>query len=116
MGICGSSAPSNQGTLHHPMPPRQQNTSPQSRLSSEERQLLEQICPSHPDHGLLEQELLPLLSVKNPNNLNNRYTYLYKVDEKQTVGKGIKLTNGYASRVPMPVLQKKRQEFWGRRG
>ncbi len=114
MGICGSSAPSNQSNVRPPQPPRQQNYNQPSRLSSEERQLLEQICPSHPDHGLLEQELLPLLSVKNPNNLNNRYTYLYKVDEKEIVGKGIKATHGYASRVLMPVLQKKRQEFWGK--
>ena len=77
--------------------------------------LYEQVCPTHPDHGLLEQDVLPLLRIENENNLNKRYTYLYKVDPNRKTGKDIKVTYGYDSRVPLEELKKKRQEFWGRR-
>jgi len=128
MGICGS-------TNQQPPVARQEvSRQPPQNHSSERRAnqlggyryaevphvnqkdlpLYEQVCPNHPDHGLLEQDVLPLLRVDNDLNLNKRYTYLYKVDPNKKVGKDIKMTYGYDSRVSLEELKKKRQEFWGR--
>lgn len=52
--------------------------------------------------------------MNDPNNVNFKYTYLYKVDDAHTIGSGIKKTYQYASRVPIEALKKKREEFWGK--
>ena len=74
---------------------------------------LEAICPNDPEHVSIENQFAQLLNVKNPNNLNHKYTHLYKVDENSMVGTGIKRTHAYISKVPIEEIRKKRLEFWG---
>lgn len=75
---------------------------------------LEAICPRDPDHLAIENQFASLLNIKNPNNLNHKYSHLYKVDENTFVGTGIKRTHAYISKVSMEEIKKKRLEFWGR--
>lgn len=129
MGVCGSkndgSNPSNTTTqppaAQHP--PRQRTyaqggassgvSSAISALPENIRQLYNQVCPTHPDHQLVERDVVPLLTMRDPNNVNYKYTYLYKVDDTKHIGNDIKKTYQYASRVPLEALKKKREEFWG---
>ena len=117
MGVCGS-----KNDVPAPQP-RQENVVQQARVQGPAqpssnippalRQLYDQVCPTHADHMLFESEVAPLLQIKNPNNLNNRYTYMYKVDETKFVGKDIRRTNAYISRIPLEEIKKRREEFWG---
>lgn len=52
--------------------------------------------------------------MRDPNNVNFKYTYLYKVDDTKFIGSDIKKTYQYASRLPLDALHKKRAEFWGK--
>ena len=74
---------------------------------------IEEICPNEPNHQDLEKMYFSHLSVKHANNLNNKYSYLYRVDETIKVGKNIRETAGYFSKVPLEEIRKKRKEFWG---
>lgn len=119
MGVCGSKNDDQppvqrqraQDNMRNVQPAPQQSN---SSVPAELREVYGQVCPTHGDHMLFESEVTPLLQIKNANNLNNRYTYMYKVDESKMVGKDIKKTNAYASRIPLEELKKKRKEFWGR--
>lgn len=73
-----------------------------------------QVCPTHPEHILVERDVVNLQTMRDPNNVNFKYTYLYKVDDTKFIGSDIKKTYQYASRVPIEALHKKRAEFWGR--
>lgn len=120
MGVCGSKPdvpaqqPRREQQTHQPRP--QPIAAPPSNIPPSLRALYEQVCPTHDDHKLFEIEVTPLLQIKNPNNLNNRYTYMYKVDESNFVGKDIKKTHAYISRIPLTEIKKRREEFWGRLG
>lgn len=118
MGICGSKNDDHppvqqQQVMERPREPQTNARSASSNIPPELRELYNQVCPTHEDHMLFEGEVTPLLQIKNPNNLNHRYTYMYKVDETKFVGKDIKKTHAYASRIPLDQLKKKRNEFWG---
>lgn len=90
MGVCGSNTKGSSGTP------------------------LSAICPETMQHLNIERQFANLMDVKDSNNLNQRYLYMYKVDEKVKIGQGIRKTHGYISRVPLEVIKKKRAEFWGR--
>lgn len=80
---------------------------------TENKSGLEAICPNDPEHVSIENQYSTLLNIKNPNNLNHKYSHLYKVDENTMVGTGIKRTYSYISKVSIEDLRKKRLEFWG---
>jgi hypothetical protein len=80
---------------------------------SKKESAVEAICPTDPEHMGIENQFASLLNIKNPNNLNHKYSHLYKVDEIVMVGVGIKRTNAYISKVTIEELKKKRLEFWG---
>lgn len=82
--------------------------------SKDSKNVLEPICPTHPDHLSIEAQFAQLLNVKHPNNLNHKYSHMYKVDPDSVCGEGIKRTCGYISKVPIEEIKKKRLEFWGR--
>lgn len=80
--------------------------------SSSKKDMFSQVCPSDPDHLSIERQYEEQFKPTHPSNLNKKYDYLYKVDESQTVGKNIKKTAGYFSKVPVEIIHKKRKEFW----
>lgn len=84
-------------------------------LTPETLPLLEKVCPNNPDYAMVENELLPILQIDNVQNLNHRYSHLYKVDGQKFIGNHIKKTYAYSSRVPIEEIRRVRQEFWGRR-
>ena len=81
---------------------------------TDNKQAIEAICPIDPDHVAVENQYRDLLRIENPNNLNHKYSFMYKVEKEQMIGTGIKRTYGYKSKVPIEEIRKKRQEFWGR--
>ena len=52
------------------------------------------------------------LSLDNINNVNHKYSYLYEPSKEIFVGKGVKKTHGYVSKVEKSALEIKRKEFW----
>src|SRR3990167_1557551 len=112
MGICGSATSSNSNPSPRPHPAVAQNphnnrhsngggqrlggSSNAARLSGhrdlaalltpETLPLLEKVCPNNPDYQMVENELMPILQIENVQNLNHRYSHLYKVDAQKFVG------------------------------
>ena len=83
--------------------------------TKDSKSVLDPVCPTDPDHMSIEKQFGPLIDPKHPNNLNHKYSHLYKVDLNMVIGEGIKRTCGYVSRVPIEEIRKKRLEFWGKR-
>ena len=116
MGVCDSKndVPDPQPSQENVVQPAevQELAQPSSENPSALHQLYEAVCPTDADHMELESAFDVLLQIKHPNNLNNRYTYMYKVDETKFVGKDLRRTNAYISRIPLEMIKKRREEFW----
>ena len=74
--------------------------------------IFDPICPTDEFHRKIEEDYRYLLEPSHHLNVNYRYDYLYKVDTTQHVGKGIKKTYGYISKVPIEEIKRRRVEFW----
>lgn len=80
---------------------------------NESQSMFDAICPNDEDHLSIEQDYQDYLKPSHPQNLNNKYQHLYKVDTSLQTGQGIKKTYGYISKVSIEEIKKKRIEFWG---
>ena len=55
----------------------------------------------------------PMVDYEHKDNVNKKYGYLIKIDEKNQIGDGIFKTGQFISNVTKVELEKQINEFWG---
>ncbi|CAD8191030.1 unnamed protein product [Paramecium pentaurelia] len=68
--------------------------------------------PQNHRQNRLYQNYQQLASINHPLNVNHKYNNYFQIIPDTTVGKGIKMTNQYTSRLSREEWLEKRKEFW----
>jgi len=64
-------------------------------------------------HAEIEQQLLPMLQITHPSNINQKYKHILKIIPDKFVNRGPLKTPAYVCLVSSDELRKSREEFWG---